>query len=705
MKALSLQQGGAKKRLYSAAAVVAGLLISLLINYHSYLTDFNLVPGDRGDTRHMIFVLEHWFNVFRGQEAFLSLQMFYPDPLSLAYADGMFLFSIPYSVFRLLGWDYFTSYQLVLPIAAAAGFLGWIMLLRRALKLGPAFAMLGAILLTILNSLQFQADIGKLAAIYAYPYLIGLLYIFGTARQPTGSKATLCLAGFGAGLGLLFFTSYYPAWFLSFALALYGSLALVADTISAGPRIVLGRLLGFLAVRWQQLVLGIVVLGTCLIPFALTYAPLIRSDSRRSFDLALEFSPAIQDLINVSEHNYVWTPLLRALGFGFGNREVQMGSPILVLLLFCATAAVLLFRLRLRGWRGISSRQRILLLLTGTAVLIVALSTKAGGFSLWFVVYRTVPGASALRALGRILMLVDMIAIVVAICGLDGLVKSRMAPRAKLSPALTACLMALAAALVVEQANAMSFRLSKEEQLSSMGRFGLPRVRCNAFFISNADEQNLPFGYYQLDAMMISMQLGIPTVNGYSGFEPHRAFTLVPRGVEYKYLVLDWLQSRKATDGICELDYPSAVFRPTNVMAEFEDYRERYLAQFPEMFSTLYAAASRFLADGNSLSNLYPQYLEEQGYLDRSLGYQTGPRFRWLDDRYWIGERPCGKRSCFAIGVEGTYAEVGAILEEYGDRAERVFFPAPEVWKAEQPYPENTPGELLMIFPLGKPPR
>jgi hypothetical protein len=82
---------------------LGGLLVSLWINYHWYLPDFNMVAGDRGDTRLVVFTLEHWFRAFQGLEPFLRLQMFYPDPNALAYADGLFLFGLPYAALRAIG--------------------------------------------------------------------------------------------------------------------------------------------------------------------------------------------------------------------------------------------------------------------------------------------------------------------------------------------------------------------------------------------------------------------------------------------------------------------------------------------------------------------------------------------------------------------------------------------------------------------------
>jgi len=688
-----------KARTIQALVIVGGLLLSLFINYHSYLTDFNLVPGDRGDTRLVVFTLEHWFNVFRGQEAFYSLHMFYPDRLPLAYADGLFLFAIPYAVFRILGLDYFTSYQILLAFMTALGYGAWVVLLRRALKLETGFAVLGAILLTSLNSLQFQADIGKMTAIHIYPVLLGLLWGFIRTDIKAGWRAMLSLAGFAAGLGLLFFTSYYPAWFFLFTLALFGLVSLGAAAIAEGVRPPLGRIIGFVGLHRWSLLAGIVAFGASLIPFAVTYGPLIQSKSIRGFDLVLEFTPTLRDMVNVSALNYVWSPILQSMGFEFRNREVQMGSPLLVLLVFVVAAIALTVRVHRSGWGWASAKERFLLLLSATAAVLVVISLKFDGFSLWYLVYRFVPGASALRALARVLMMVDMIVIVVAIHGLQELHKRLRQGGRSNAGFVNAAYAILAAVLVAEQVNGTTFRLDKAGQLAFMQRYEAPETNCTAFFINNAESVDLPFGYYHLDAMMISMHLGIPTVNGYSGFEPHEAFTLIPWGAEYKYRILDWLRLQKATKDICELDYRSGVFRAVDVDAEFSAAQQDFRAGLLDNFTSLHNAADEFLADGNALSDLYPQYLEEHGYLDPSLGYQTGPRYKWMQDRYWIGERACGKKQCLGIGIVGAYADLQAIIERYRPRAIQVFFPYPEVLAQGTAPPDETKGELLIMLP------
>jgi hypothetical protein len=679
-------------------AVAAGLMLAVLINHHWLYADFRLLPGDRGDTRLVIFTLEHWVSVFKGREPFYILGMFYPDQHALGYADGLFLFAIPYAVFRLLGLDYFTSYQLLFVGMTAFGYCAWLLLLKRALRLEVGFAALAAVLLTCLNALQVQAQIGKLSAFYAYPLLLGLLVLWHRTSEKRSWRAWISIVLFAVLLGLLFFTSYYPAWFFVFTALVFAAAATAASWARDGGRATWNRFVRFLVSQRWQLLAAAGALIASLIPFALTYAPLVAANATRSFSLVLSFTPRPLDILNVSVRNYVWSPVLQAAGFRFGNVEVQMGSPPIVLLLFVGTYLSQLASLVRHGRQSMQGPSRFMFLLSTTALVIFILIVKVRGISLWYPIYETVPGASALRALGRYLIVIDMIMIGEVVWALNEWYL-RVSGSAHRGPYLLTALALLSGLLVAEQANGTPYRLDKEQQLSFLSRYHPPDPACRAFFITNPGSNDLPVGYYELDAMMISMKLGLPTINGYSGLAPSAAFSLVPQGAEYEYRIMQWLNTTGAGRGICELDMQSAAFRRVDVSAELPLSERRFRASLLDSFTALYSAASRFVADGHDLSDLYPQFLEEHGYLDPAFGYQPGSAYKWMQDRFWIGERAC-PTACIGIGVQGQLADVRDIIVKYGPEAERTLFPEPEPFNAQSPPPGEAQGELLMIFPV-----
>ncbi len=681
------------------ASILGGLLLSLFINYHGFLANFNLVPGDQGDTRLVVFTLEHWFSALRGGEPALQLRMFYPDPLALGYADGLFLFALPYIIFRVLGLDYFSSYQLVLVALSVFGFAMYVLLFRHFLNVDVIFAVLAATILTSLNALQFQVDIGKLIAFHFWPALILLLY--GYARAGTGRslKALAYLGGFAAGLGLLFFTSYYPAWYFAFTAVLYGLLSFLVAALRTSPRTALGGVTGFIKTRAIDLSVAVGVFVVALIPFWLTYAPLIFSNASRSFDLVLSFLPRARDILNVSGQNDAWSPILARIGFDYGNREVQLGSPWLVLVLFAVFGAFQARALVVRRTLP-SALDTSMLVVAGTGILIYGLVIKVHGASLWYLVYRLAPGASALRAAGRYLMVIDMIVVAVVVYHLN---RTYRGWRDGASPCrvlvLNAGLAVVAACLIAEQANSTAFRLDKAAQLDFMGSFNRPAADCQAFFIDHPSRLDLPVGYYQLDAMMVGMKLGLPTINGYSGIGPDPAFSMAPSGAEYQYDIMNWLRAHRALTGICALDYQSRTFSTVDVNSEYARYIQVVRDQYLQDYTDLFGAVRAFVRDRNDPSNLYPQYLEQHGYLDPSLGFQTGNAFHWIANKYWIGSRPCGKNQCAGIGIVGSYVELEEIIEGYGPKGTEAFFPYPQKYDARLAVPPDMQGELLIIFP------
>lgn len=529
--------------------ILFGLVLTLLINYHQFFLNFNLAPGTKGDSRLVIFILEHWLNVFRGQEAFFRLNMFYPDGLALGYADGLFLFAFPYMLFRAVGLDYFTSYQLLLVFMTTAGFAAWMLVLRKALKLSLYFSVLGSVLLTCLNSMQVQLPIGKLVGFYLCPLLIYLLYGYLSTPDKNTWRAWAGILTFSLILGLFFFTSYYPAWFFLFTLLLFGFLYFLASLPRDGFRISFGKITGVIRVNLLQISTALLAFLASLTPFLITYTPLVLLNSKRNFGLVLDFSPTVKDIVNVSGSNYLWSPIMNRIHFNYGNVETQMGSPPFILVIFVLFYLYVLFFNIRKGRIRTNSRDFFIFILASSALIIFGLIVKFHGTSLWYGIYQLVPGASALRALGRYLMVVDMIVVVSAIYALnEGYEYYKSIADRKTGYALTGVMLLVSCILILEQANCSEFDLNKSEQLTFLSRYAKPTMACNAFYIYDDSISGQPAGNDQLDAMMISMKSGIPTVNGYSGFTPDPAFSLTPSGVEYKFKISDgYLQRAQPT--------------------------------------------------------------------------------------------------------------------------------------------------------------
>src|ERR1700726_557801 len=78
------------------------------------LSGFRSIVGDIADTRQMIFLHEHLFQVLTGTSQFISPPYLYPYPHVLGLADAFVLDLMPYAALRSLGFDQFLAYQLMI---------------------------------------------------------------------------------------------------------------------------------------------------------------------------------------------------------------------------------------------------------------------------------------------------------------------------------------------------------------------------------------------------------------------------------------------------------------------------------------------------------------------------------------------------------------------------------------------------------------
>jgi hypothetical protein len=647
----------------------------------------------------LVFVLEHWFQVFHGHQAPFQLLMFYPDKLALGYSDALFLLAIPYSLFRLVGFDYFSSYKLLFFFMTSVGYFGAHLMLSKVFKCTLYFSLTGAVLLTFLNSLHVhQAGHGQLLSFYFYPILVYLLYTFFAAENKRGVSAWVSIMTFSILLGLIFFTSYYPAWFFAFSLIIFSLLYVIVGFCSNA--LTFRKLLSLWKESRSPLLGALIVFVATLTPFFLTYLPVVASGFKSTFEEMLVFAPHVKDIINVGTGNWIWSRLLGRLQFGFGNYETQMGSPIITLAMFIVSVILLLWR---RERKVADTTDRIVVALACTAVLLFLLVVKVDHYSLWWCVEKMVPGALAIRALGRALIVFDMAEIIVIMYVLNKhFVANRKAwGTASRTPFLTmvlAFLVLVPMILVADQTSHCGILFDKDPQIALLKN--TPRrelAQYDAFFVTNGDPR-LPFYMQNIDAMLIAMDTGIPTVNGYSGYFPDPVFAKAPSGYEYEEKVRAWLKAREVRSRICALDLKTRQCEPIDLYNQQADTEREAAHRYLSEFTSLYVSVTKFFAAGHKPEDLYPQFLETHGFLDPSYGYGSGVANNWTGDhRIWIGPRfPVGQKGrCFGIGMLGKWKFLKEIMREYGGAAVEAYYPYP------RPYVEGTDqesGELLIVF-------
>jgi hypothetical protein len=547
------ERGGGKWSIggfYSAAAVVS-LVASCLCFGEFVFSRGELIAGDFGDARLTIALLEHWHNVYRGLDHWLSPPYFFPVTRVMAYSATFFLQSLPYSVLRLSGCDPYVAFELTLWLLTQVGYASTIGLLRN-LGFRRGFAILGALLFTFSNLLHSRV-LPQAYTIMLVPLFLLCLVKGARAGAGRAAGAPAWLGAAGALFSLILFSDFYTGWFLIFFAALAAAIALLIQWPVAL------RCLAFVGSnRLSILCLGVAA-TLALVPFAVTYGPAIAAGQERSYAEVARNAMTFGDLFNVSTRNVAWGWLMSRLDPRYSMMRWDYGLPPGLLLAFAASC-VLLYSGNQRLARRRGELRAVLLASTAASVFAAwALLCRTQGGSLWYFVWRFVPGAVAIRLIFRFQYQLSLVVVVVVVATLstswDRIVMGgawRSESRRRMA---LAAIVAASAWLAVEEVNlTRTHGVHRQEELARLASIPSPGQRCHSFAISQSwPVRPISPIALQIDAMLIAERLTLPTVNGYSGFTPPGWRLENPQAPEYPDLVNRWSAAHGLSQ-VCTLD-------------------------------------------------------------------------------------------------------------------------------------------------------
>ncbi|MCW5890150.1 MAG: hypothetical protein KIT14_06310 [bacterium] len=496
-----------------------------------------------GDGRLQVFLHEHWLRVLAGRERWDHLPMLHPATGLLGYTDAGLLDTVVYAPLRGLGLDPFVAYQTTWLVQSLLGFGGFALVCRRLLGTPRWVAIVAAWLFTFAGAYHATTPQAHLFAVYYLPWLVlGVAWALATARVAPArgaAGAAMCAALFA----LLFATAYYVAWLATIA----GAVFVLARVAAGGawPRV---SRAGVGRVPWPFLggALAGFVLG--LVPFVLIYLPAVAEGRTRTFADAFGSLGTLPDLVNPGAGNLLWGALLERLPGYPGARlhDPNAFRTITPLVLVTALAAAATLR------RGRDRATTLALL--ATLVVLLCLPLRIGPFTPWRLVWDLVPGARAVRLVWRL----QLINVAVATC----LVAVVLATLAR-APSRAAHVLAvgLAATLLVEQLSRDDWGvLDLARERAELAAVPAPPAQCRAFVLTDeVGVVDTPNTF----AMTLAHRLGMPTVNGYTGFTPdgwelYRDPRLAIRPAATVLAAAGtWLREHDALAGVCRYDLPS----------------------------------------------------------------------------------------------------------------------------------------------------
>lgn len=481
---------------------VLGLIGGLFLAFHPlWKSGFRLSPGDLGDARLVHFSLEHSYLFLARDLGHLDLwdpPIFFPARNVAAYTDTM-LSQVPfYAPWQWFGAAPDTAFQLWFLTIASLNFLAALIFLQRLFGLGDVAATAGAFLFAFGSSRM--AHIGHpqlIPGFYVLTALFAVVRVFQPAHTPAARRTRRWwIVGFFGALLLQAYTAFYPLFFLVFFLALVGVVALCFKSSRQ-------RCLHLLREEAPVLLATALLAGLLLSPLVQRY--LLTSDmlGMRTWRGHVNYIPRWWSWFLMGIDSWLYgelqsSRLLISKGAFFRGSAHSNGLGFVTLVLVV---------LGLYGERR-HSVVRWVVLASVLGILATTMWPGGSGITLWRVFYEWMPGAAAIRVVGRIGMFL-------LIPGALGLAFFCQVQLEKKRWGIVAVLMLL---VVAEQVHD-PVHFDKE-----VARWRVAKVveqvdaNCRAFFISTMAKRPQP--RIHEDAMWAALETGVPTLNGRYGNWP-----------------------------------------------------------------------------------------------------------------------------------------------------------------------------------------
>jgi len=512
------------------------LLLSLSAVFSTQLlTGFDRLTGDRLDGLIQVSILEHWFNVLRGNAAWDTTNYFYPYRGTLAYNDGYFLYGLVYAGLRAFGLDPFASAEMVNVLLRVLGFVTAYHFARRMLRMAFPWAMLGAALFTLSISTYQQSAHGQILSVALAP---GAALLAVRAMQALEAGTARAAFGWGAALALLtsawLMTAFYMVWLLGF----YAAMLLLA-VLATSPEV--RRRISAVLRRERMTVVAIALFfAVAVVPFLNLYLPKASESGMHSFAALRPYLPKLSDTLRVGPGNLLfgWSDRLFAPADTTASAERVVGWPPVQLACFLAATWF---------WRQCCVMRPVL---AATGAMYV-LTLSVGGVSGWWLVYQAVPGGRAIRVVARAwIILAAGPVLCVVLLWLRGLSSRR--------PVVAAILATL---LVAEQLSSGPnvARLDRPDELQRLNAALPPPARCRTFTVLSARSDDpeaiktLQTLSANVNAMLIAEVANLPTINGISSFNPPDWNAADPSSPSYLGRMGAYAQSH-GIDELCGLD-------------------------------------------------------------------------------------------------------------------------------------------------------
>ena len=497
------------------------IILGISLTLFAYRPIFSgALLGDPFDARLMIVLHEHWFRWFHGLVEFRNTEFFYPYDTALGYSDVFLVQGIIYSLLRLIGFDLPNAWSLTTLGLLVVGNLGWVFL-------GKIFFQTKLILISFIST-----SILSLGFVYYFtfnPNIVGYAFLswisillISISKEKVNSKKQFKIMLFITIYLIYALSCWYGAFFLGIILFFYFVNAYILKKPKFKNR-------NFQRFEFSNSLYFFIPIQSFLIwLFFYVYVTVANQPDRPYYDLQRN-SPKILTLANGGGPNgagvdgSILGPLYKFLSLDY-EFEYTIGIGIVVALLGLLSILYAVFLLK-----NILITHLIYAFTLSYLFFIQLTST----FSFHKIFFEHIPGFNSIRFPGRIVILIGFFLIF-----LIHLVLQHIKVNKK-SILVTSLIYMLLLFTFVDQIRS-PFKGWDKKLLTNEYLFSVKDEiveKCDYFYF------DYPGGWWydQIEAITFSAQIGIPTVNGYSGAFPPNYPTEEFHSEKMPLKIFDWI--------------------------------------------------------------------------------------------------------------------------------------------------------------------
>ena len=475
-------------------------LISISIFHLGF---FSLMPGDICDARLNNYFLENVYLFLLGRsDSLWHLTFFYPFPYVLGFSDNLFGSAPVYALGRLISGDPYTAFQIWFLCGYVINYIAAYYALRR-LGGSTIASTIGALIFSFALPTTAHACHAQLHYRFALPLAI----LFFTEFLSRKAWPSLIVAG--SWLVWQFYCGVYIGFFTLLLLSCMALTYIVYEIFTNKARA--AHILGEFKAQWKShnsiqkiSILGAITL-LVLLMFVLFYPYLQVSrlyGAMREWGEISSMLPRPQSYF-LSDASLLWSAPESRLYVGIPMRhEHQMFIGLLPL--FLAVLGMFFCRR--------NKNVLVVVLMTGMLFLSSALTLYIDGFSLWYFLHK-LPLASAIRAITRLDQAILFPIAYLSMIGIDG-INERYMGRIIVWVVIIPMLLFEMSATTMPTSSKDAWR---ERVKVIENSFPENLSRDSIVFLAQ-DSGRMYVN--ELDAMWISLNHGIKTLNGYSGVWP-----------------------------------------------------------------------------------------------------------------------------------------------------------------------------------------